>query len=654
MMRKPRYLIFFTIIVLSFCGYKKTNHHPELYRLIDNLKTEDIVSSPLKESSDKDMDYQKYYPQYSVPLEDLGIKQNPYELIRKVQLKDQDLNVLCAPCESEYSIPVRIPENPAFEFGIGLFDNESPKGHGPFARHDATGVAFVVALESKGMRKVLFQKYIELSSGQKECFVSLHKIDLPPIREDVRLLLKTKGDPEACAFWFNPVVYNRNPENINIILVSIDTLRADHLGCYGYGRNTSPNIDDLASHSAVFLNAYSLSPWTLSSHVTMMTSLIEAHHQVSREFEKINPSLMTLADALRKSGFYCSAVTGGGYVSYLYGFSKGFNQYIQQNEGIWKNASAGWTFNEASHWIHENKDKNFFLFIHTYQPHTPYNCPQPYNTMFLDKDAKWRTIDYFRHLGGAEGIFNSHSEKEKKNIIDLYDSEIRFTDEELIKPLIQELKELGIYKRTMLVFTGDHGEEFYDHGSWFHGHSLYNEMLKVPLIIKFPNNKFAGWNIKNTVRLTDIMPTILDEIDIETDGLQLDGKSLLPVLKGKEKKERVFVAYKAENVFDSHIPEKFAINSGRYKLILNKKMPDKDISFFTTAPPFTGEFELYDLYADPFEKNNVAEKMPAVVSQILEEMELIYAKSERREIYKVRIEGEVRERLKSLGYIHPP
>jgi len=116
----------------------------------------------------------------------------------------------------------------------------------------------------------------------------------------------------------------------------------------------------------------------------------------------------------------------------------------------------------------------------------------------------------------------------------------------------------------------------------------------------------------------------------------------------------VFVAYKAENVFDSHIPEKFAINSGRYKLILNKKMPDKDISFFTTAPPFTGEFELYDLYADPFEKNNVAEKMPAVVSQILEEMELIYAKSERREIYKVRIEGEVRERLKSLGYIHPP
>jgi len=653
-MQKPRYVIIFTIFLLSFCGHKEANQHPGLYRLVDNLKAEDIDASPLKELSDRDVDYQKYYPQPSVPLEDLGIKQNPFELIRKVQLKDKEINVLCAPCESEYSVPVRLPENPTFEFGIGLLGRESPKGAERSASDDAAGVAFVVALESKGTRKTLFQKYIEQPSSQKGGFVSQHKINLPPIKGDVRLLLKTTGDPEACAFWFNPVVYNRNPGNINIILISIDTLRADHLGCYGYGRNTSPNIDELASDSAVFLNTYSLSPWTLSSHVSMMTSLIEAHHQVSREFEKINPSLVTLADTLRKSGFYCSAVTGGGYVSYLYGFSKGFNQYIQHNEGIRRNSSATWTFKRASNWIDKNKDKNFFLFLHTYQPHTPYSCPQPYNSMFLDKDAKWHTIDYFHHLGGAEGIFNPHSEKEIKNIIDLYDSEIRFTDEELIRPLIQELKELGIYQKTMLVFTGDHGEEFYDHSGWFHGHSLYNEMLKVPLIIKFPENKFAGRHIKNVVRLTDIMPTILDEIDFDTVGLKLDGKSLVPVIKGKDKKERVFVAYKAENVFGSHIPEKYAINSGRYKLILNRKMPEKDISFFTTAPPFRGEFELYDLYADPFEKNNAAEKMPAVVSQILEEMELIYAKAEKREVFKVKIEGEVRERLRSLGYIHPP
>ena len=653
-MQKSRYLIFFIAIILSFCGNKKTNHHPEFFRLIDHLKAEDVVTSPLKELPDRDTDYKKYYPQCSVPLEDFGIEQNPFKLVRKIQLKDQEFDVLCAPSESEYSFPVRLPENPAFEFGIGLLDNRSPEGHGKSAQHNAAGAAFVVALESKGMQKILFQKYIDLSSTQKTGLVSHHKINLPPIKEDVRLSLKTTGDPKAFAFWFNPVVYNRNPDNINIILISIDTLRADHLGCYGYERNTSPNIDELASDSAVFLNTYSLSPWTLSSHVSMMTSLVEAHHQVSREFEKINPSLVTLADMLRKSGFYCSAVTGGGYVSYLYGFSQGFNQYIQQNEGIRKNLSAAWTFKQASNWINENKDKNFFLFIHTYQPHTPYSCPKPYNTMFLDKDAKWHYIDYYSHLGGAEGIFNPHSEKEKKNIIDLYDSEIRYTDEKLIKPLIQEIKDLGIYQKTMLVFTGDHGEEFYEHGGWFHGHSLYNEVLKVPLIIKFPKSKFAGRNIQNIVRLTDIMPTILDEINFETDGLKLDGKSLVPVIKGKEKKERVVVAYKAENVFGSHLPEKYAISSGRYKLILNKEMTEKDISFFTSIPPFRGEFELYDLYADPFEKNNVAEKMPTVVSQMLEEMELIYAKAEKREVYKVRIEGDVRERLKSLGYIHPP
>jgi hypothetical protein len=484
-MQKFKYLIVFTAIVFSFCCHKKTSHYPELYRLIDNFRTEDIVSSPLKKVSDRDKDYTKFYPQYTVPLEDHGTKQNPFELTRKVQLKEQELDVLLAPCESEYSVSVPLPENPTFEFGIGLLDNEDSEAHELTAQHEAIRAAFVITLESKGMQKTLFQKYIELSSGQKKCLISYHKINLPPIREEVRLSLKTIGDQNTCAFWFNPVVYNRNPGNINIIFISIDTLRADHLGCYGYGRDTSPNIDDLASDSAVFLNAYALSPWTLSSHVSMMTSLIEAHHQVSREFEKINPSLVTLADTLRKSGFYCSAVTGGGYVSYLYGFSKGFNQYIQQNEGIRKNSSAVWTFKKASNWINRNKDKNFFLFIHTYQPHTPYSCPQPYNTMFLDKDAKWTHIDYFSQLGGAEGIFNPHSEKEKKNIIDLYDSEIRFTDEKLIKPLIQELKDLGIYRRTMLVFTGDHGEEFYDHGGWFHGHSLYNEILKVPLIIKF-------------------------------------------------------------------------------------------------------------------------------------------------------------------------
>ncbi len=653
-MRKPKYVIILTLFLLSFCGHMGLKQHPELCRLIDDLKPEDIVVSPLKELSDRDADYQKYYPQHSIPLKDLGIKQNPFELIRKIQLKDQEIDVLCAPCESEYSIPARLPENPTMQFGIGLLGCESPKGTERSARDGATGVAFVVELESKGTRKTLFQKFIGQLSSQKAGFVSQHKINLPPIKEDVRLLLKTTGDQETCAFWFDPVVYNRNPGNINIILISIDTLRADHLGCYGYGRNTSPNIDELASDSAVFLNTYSLSPWTLSSHVSMMTSLIEAHHQVSREFEKISPSLVTLADTLRKSGVYCSAVTGGGYVSYLYGFSKGFNQYIQHNEGIRRNSQATWTFKRASNWIDKNKDKNFFLFLHTYQPHTPYSCPQPYNSMFLDKDAKWQYIDYLLHLGGAEGIFNPHSEKEMKNIIDLYDGEIRFTDEELIKPLLQKLKELGIYRKTMLVFTGDHGEEFYDHSGWFHGHSLYNEILKVPLIIKFPKNKFAGRRIENVVRLTDIMPTILNEIDFETDGLKLDGKSLMPVIKGKEKKERVFVAYKADNVFNSHIPEKYAINSGRYKLVLNKKMTDKDVSFFTTAPPFRGELELYDLYADPLEKNNAAEKMPAVVSQMLEEMELIYAKAEKREVYKVKIEGEVRKRLRSLGYIRPP
>jgi len=142
-------------------------------------------------------------------------------------------------------------------------------------------------------------------------------------------------------------------------------------------------------------------------------------------------------------------------------------------------------------------------------------------------------------LGGPKNIFKKIPEPEIRNIIGLYDGEIRYTDEKLIGQLVNKLKQLGLYQQTMIIVTSDHGEEFFDHSGWEHGHTLYDELIKVPLIIKFPDLKYKGQRSKTIVSLVDLMPTICDEMRVDSSGLKIDGKSLIPVLRGKEKKDRI-------------------------------------------------------------------------------------------------------------------
>jgi arylsulfatase A-like enzyme len=365
----------------------------------------------------------------------------------------------------------------------------------------------------------------------------------------------------------------------------------------------------------------------------------------------MDSSLVTLADLLRQNGFTCSAFTGGGFVNSVYGFSKGFDSYGQTSTGIHQNDSAERICESVLDWIENHKSRDFFLFIHTYQPHNPFSCPPPFNTMFLDKKDKWKEIDILKLVGGKKGVFTDLSERERENIISLYDAEVRYTDEKLIKPLIQRLKELGLYDQTTLILTSDHGEEFYDHQGWEHGHTLYDELLKVPLIIKFPGSEYAKKRINSIVRLIDIMPTILDRMRIKYSGLSLDGKSLIPVLKEKEVKDRTFIAYKADNILSSHIPEKISMNEENVKLILNKQFTQEQIDFFTSSPPELVAIELYDLSKSLIEKNNIVNEMPRIATQLARLLNEVSIKMKDGKSLKADIDRELMEQLRALGYL---
>jgi arylsulfatase A-like enzyme len=365
----------------------------------------------------------------------------------------------------------------------------------------------------------------------------------------------------------------------------------------------------------------------------------------------MDTSLITLADVLRQSNFFCSAFTGGGYVSSVYGFSKGFDFYKESLSSFLMKDSVEWVYRGISKWLSRNKDKNFFLFIHTYQPHDPYASPSPYNTMFLEDNAKWEHINLKRYLDAERGVFKNLPEERRQNIISLYDAEIRYTDEELIRPLLENLKEMGLYDQTMIIFTSDHGEEFFDHKGWMHGHSLYDELLKVPLIIKFPESRFAGKKVENIVPLVDIMPTVLDELCLDVPGLTIDGQSLVPVLRGKENKDRVFLADKGNNVLESHIPQKFSMNMGKYKLILSERFSQEDLKFFLFPPPMMGPVELYHLADDPVETENIADEKPKFAEQIISQINEIYSMAKKRKIGKPEIDEELKRRLRALGYI---
>jgi len=442
----------------------------------------------------------------------------------------------------------------------------------------------------------------------------------------------------------------------NIVFISLDTLRADHLSCYGYERATSPNMDMWAKKGVLFKKVISQSQITAPSHMTMFTSLFPSVHGVSMglTIESVSTlplQFITLPQILQNQGLKTAAFTGGGQVAAEIGFGRGFHIY-KENMGVITDENL----EQVIDWVRKNKNKRFFLFLHTYQIHDPYLPPPPYNKKF-GKEYKGWIIDNWKELkqlakgddyikvsyyfwGGSKNWtpegkikIKNFCKEDIQHMIDLYDGEIAYTDHK-IHQFIQELEKMNLLKDTMIIITSDHGEEFMEHKGFRHK-DLYFEDVTVPLIMIWINHFPSGKIVREQIRLLDLMPTILDTLNISIPKF-CQGQSLVPFIEGKRK----FLPALSESPFGY----RKALRTEMWCYIEDGKVRK----------------QLFCRQDDPSEKRNLAYLKAHVLTELHNQIVSILDKNEvlKQSILKKekplikKLSKETIEKLRALGYIH--
>lgn len=473
----------------------------------------------------------------------------------------------------------------------------------------------------------------------------------------------SRGLPAPSAPASRPPIRPEPGVTPNVILVSIDSLRPDHLGCYGYERETSPHIDALAKEGALFESAIASSPWTLPSHMAIFTSLPDLVHGVDQNGLRLAVETPLLAHVLREAGYATAGFYSGPYLHPAFGFDRGFDEYTnctsypkaasapisdvltpsrETQIASMEDVTGPRIHEEVSRWIEKRElEKPFFLFIHYWDVHFDYTPPPPYDALF---DPDYSGEADFGELEFNKGIHRGMDPRDLQHLIALYDGEIRWTDE-WIGRLEGLLRKEGLLDRTLLVITSDHGEEFFEHGEKGHQKSLFDEVLRVPLILRLPGKVPPGIRSATQVRTLDIFPTILELAGVDLPPGPL-GRSLVPLLAGGAGKARGDILPPAFSELTMG-PEGRNFRSLRtrsWKLIRDLR---------------TGNASFYDLRVDPGEASPIlagedprageaAERL-GKLARALEALEASLPKGPSGRIRE--LDPEVRERLRSLGYI---
>jgi arylsulfatase A-like enzyme len=303
----------------------------------------------------------------------------------------------------------------------------------------------------------------------------------------------------------------------NVVLVSMDTVRADHLGCYGYSRDTSPSVDQLAAGSALFEQAVSQSPWTLPAHGSIMTGLQPRVLGVVRypATRRLPLSARMLAEEFKDAGYATGAFTGGGFVSAHFGFARGFDVYQADGRRFEHNMDG------ALDWLRLNQDRPFFLFLHGYNAHRPY-----YSTSADRRALGFGDISR-RESKGFCGREKRERPANLDAIVSLYDASVRGGDRHVGR-FLDELDKLGLADRTVVLVTSDHGEEFFEHGNCDHVRFVYAEVVNVPWVLRVPGLTDHGPRIKEPVPASISVPsTLLELVGVEHS---MPGPSLVGLL----------------------------------------------------------------------------------------------------------------------------
>jgi arylsulfatase A-like enzyme len=324
----------------------------------------------------------------------------------------------------------------------------------------------------------------------------------------------------------------------NVVLISIDSLRADRLGSYGNPHDTSPTLDALAGQGVRFTDTMSSTSWTLPAHMSLLTGRYVLSHGVIGETDRLPAGVPTLAETLHGSNVATGGVVSTLFLAGRYGFSRGFD-YYDDHSALAKNwydelssEPAPTVTKLAIDWLRERHDERFFLFVHYWDVHYDYIPPAPYDAMFDPNYKGSITGVNFYHNSAV----NRHMpRRDLEHIEALYDGEIRWVDDHIAR-ILSALDDSGLADQTAVIVTADHGDEFFEHGGKGHQRTLYREVVQVPLIMRVPG-VHPGQVVKAPVSLVDVMPTVLDLMQVRPPA-DMNGTSLVPILAGSGAQER--------------------------------------------------------------------------------------------------------------------
>ena len=419
----------------------------------------------------------------------------------------------------------------------------------------------------------------------------------------------------------------------NVVIYLVDTLRADHLGCYGYGRPTTPRLDAFAASAVVFDDARAQSPWTLPSTGSLLTGLVPPRHGAVSRAHGIRPDVTTLADTLRRRGYHTAAFVTN-YLGATFGQQRGFDEFRfypedeERRRSVFVSGDAA--VRRVRRWLVHAKQP-LLLYVHVADPHFPYVPPPRHLRAVLPPatplpdirravDAAWPV--YMRFGGERPPPLGAAAVAELET---LYDGDVHAVDA-AFGHLLDALREHGLLEDAAVVVTADHGEEFLDHGGVAHGQTLYDELLRVPLIVHLPGGAAAGSRRTALAQHVDVMPTILELAGI-TPPPDLDGRSLLAPTRDD-----------AEAFAFLHLAgrELQGISTAAWKVVDNRR---------NSGVP---RFEVYRIAGDPHERMNVANGAPILIGYVRERLR---SAALARPAPGPEVSPEQLERLKALGYV---
>jgi len=505
--------------------------------------------------------------------------------IAQESLSNQVRHVVFNRAPSRITWKVLVPERSRLEVGCGLLD----------ARQ---GAAFTVSVEDGG-------KIHEVASArvaEDDRWYDLSADLSPWAGRTVQVALSVVSPtPGQLVLWSNPLIapapIEAEKRRPNVLVYLVDTLRADHLGTYGHRNATSPAIDRLAAEGVLFEHCASAAAWTRPSVASLLTSLAPPSHGITRAGLAVSDGVVTLAEQMRQAGY----ITAGFLTSTHAGMSANMQQgydflfempavigtarlIVQGLDKDFSKKNSVFVNRVFFDWLGRYADQPLFLYLHTIDPHAPYEPPAPYDRMF----ATGYTGPVDGSHDPARGFRTARTEAELNHVRSLYDGDIRCNDDQ-IGELTKELDRRNLLARTLLVVTSDHGEEFFEHGNFEHSRSLHAELTRVPLVMRLPGLLPAGRRVAVSVSALDVMPTIL-EIAGLTPNPDVQGKSLLPEMTGKDGErtgqERLVYSWRQNRKGE----EEVSVEREPLKAIWSVR----------------GTIHLYDHTADPLEQRDLA------------------------------------------------